>query len=162
MKIEKNTVAAFHYRLLDEEGVELESSDKNEAMAVLIGGYGNVLPAIEEALMGKEAGEHFSITLAPERAYGLKKEDAIQRVPIKHLLKPKKKLKAGQNVKVNTQQGTRDATVVKVGKFNVDIDTNHPLAGKIVEFNIEVVEVREAIAEEISHKHAHGAGGHHH
>ena len=162
MKIEKNTVATFHYRLLNTEGVELESSNKNEPMAALIGAYGSVLPAVEEALMAKEEGDKVSITLPPERAYGLKKDDAIQRIPIKHLLTPKKKLKVGQNVKVNTQQGAKDATVVKVGKFNVDIDTNHPLAGQTVTFEIDITEVREAIAEEVSHGHAHGVGGHHH
>ena len=65
-------------------------------------------------------------------------------------------------VQVNTQHGPWDAVVLKVGKFNVDIDSNHPLAGKTLSFEIEVVEVRDATSEELAHGHAHGAGGHHH
>ena len=167
MKIEKNTVVNFHYQLLDESGAEIEASDSSNnetAMAVLIGGYGNILPGIEEALQGKETGEALSVPLPPERAYGLAKESAIQRVSIKHLLgvTKKTKLKIGQAVKINTEQGAKDATVVKVGKFNVDVDTNHPLAGKTLTFNINVVDVREASEDEVAHKHAHGVGGHHH
>ncbi|MEQ9565604.1 MAG: peptidylprolyl isomerase, partial [Pseudomonadales bacterium] len=52
--------------------------------------------------------------------------------------------------------------VVKVGKFNVDLDTNHPLAGVNLSFDVEIVEVRDATEEEIAHGHAHGPGGHHH
>jgi len=61
-----------------------------------------------------------------------------------------------------TNEGLRPITVVKVGKFNVDIDTNHPLAGKTLTFDVEIVEVREATQDELGHGHAHGAGGHHH
>lgn len=80
---------------------------------------------------------------------------------MKHLL-TKGRLKPGQSVKVNTEQGPRDATVVKVGLKNVDLDTNHPLAGKHLQFDIEVTEVRAAAQEELDHGHAHGVGGHQH
>ena len=63
---------------------------------------------------------------------------------------------------VRTEQGTRQVTVVKVGKFNADCDLNHPLAGKSLGFEVEVVSVRPASAEEVAHGHAHGVGGHHH
>jgi len=65
-------------------------------------------------------------------------------------------------VKVNTDQGMRDVVVVKVGRFNVDVDTNHPLAGKTITFDISIEDVREAEAEELAHGHVHGVGGHHH
>ena len=65
-------------------------------------------------------------------------------------------------VGVQTGQGARQVTVLKVGKFNVDVDTNHPLAGRALTFAIEVLEVRTASEEEIAHGHAHGDGGHHH
>jgi len=65
-------------------------------------------------------------------------------------------------VSVQTNQGVRQVTVVKVGKFNVDADTNHPLAGKTLTFDIEIMEVRAASAEEKAHGHAHGVGGHQH
>jgi len=72
------------------------------------------------------------------------------------------KLRPGQAVKINTAEGARDARILKVGKFNVDIDLNHPLAGLSLTFDIRVVDVREASEEEIAHGHVHGAGGHHH
>lgn len=80
----------------------------------------------------------------------------MQRVPIKHLLTREKRLRPGMAVKVNTKDGPRDVVITKVGKFNVDVDTNHPLAGKTVTFNIEVENIRDAVQEELSHGHAHG------
>jgi FKBP-type peptidyl-prolyl cis-trans isomerase SlyD len=71
-------------------------------------------------------------------------------------------LKVGGKVLVNTQNGPWEAIVLKVGKFNVDIDSNHPLAGKTITFDIEIIDVRDASSEELTHGHAHGVGGHHH
>lgn len=161
--ISKNTIVAFHYELKDEDGERLESSDK-EPMVYLHGGYRNVLPALETALDGRAKGDQLSVTLPPEQAYGLRREDSMQRIPIKHLLTKQKRLKPGMAVVVNTQEGPRDVVVVKVGKFNVDVDTNHPLAGKTVTFDIEIQDIRDATPEEISHRHAHGwdADPHHH
>ncbi len=73
----------------------------------------------------------------------------------------KGKLQLGDVVQLNTKEGMRAVTVTKAGRHTVDIDTNHPLAGQILVFNIEVIELRDASAEEIAHGHAHGAGGHH-
>jgi len=162
MKVEKDKVVLFHYRLSNISGDELESSENDDPMAALIG-YGNILPAMEQEMMGKEISDKFPVTLPPEKAYGLRRDDAQQRVPIKHLLrKSKKPLRVGQHVRINTQEGPRNATVVKVGKFNVDVDTNHPLAGQTLTFDISIVDIREASPEEIAHGHAHGIGGHHH
>ena len=72
------------------------------------------------------------------------------------------KTKAGDIVTINTEEGAKQAVVVKAGKFNVDVDTNHPLAGKVLTFEIQIESVREATEEELSHGHAHGVGGHHH
>tara|TARA_B100000795_G_scaffold95557_1_gene70068 strand:+ start:2279 stop:2470 length:192 start_codon:yes stop_codon:yes gene_type:complete len=63
---------------------------------------------------------------------------------------------------MNTSDGAKDATVIKVGKFNVNLDTNHPLAGQALNFSIAIHDVREATAEEIAHGHVHGIGGYHH
>lgn len=110
---------------------------------------------------GRSAGDIFTADIPAAKAYGPRHEDAQQRVPIKHVLK-KGKLKKGDTVKINTSEGHRDVTIIKVGKFNVDVDANHPLAGADLSFDIEIIEVREASAEEVSHGHAHGVGGHHH
>jgi len=107
-------------------------------------------------------GDKLTVTLPPEKAYGPRQENAEQRIPIKHLLDKSKRYKVGQVVTVNTDQGHRQVQIVKVGKFNVDVDTNHPLAGITLEFTVDIQEVRDATAEEQQHGHAHGAGGHQH
>lgn len=163
MKISKNSVVSFHYRLWDssaEQAVELESSYTGDA-SLYLHGYGNILPALEEAMLDREVGDVFSAELTAEKAYGLRRDNWEQRVPIKHLL-GNKKPKMGQVVHINTDQGQKQATVIKVGLKNVDVDANHPLAGKSIQFDIEILSVREATASEIDHGHAHGPGGHQH
>jgi FKBP-type peptidyl-prolyl cis-trans isomerase SlyD len=161
MEIKHNTVVRFHYRLRDEAtGDEIENSHDGEPNTYLHGRRA-LTPALEAAMTGKEIGDVFSLTLSPEDGFGVREEGRQQRVPIKHLM-GKVKPKVGMAVSIQTESGPRQAVVIKVGKFNVDLDTNHPLAGKTVTFDIEVTEVREATEEEIEHGHAHGAGGHQH
>lgn len=160
MKIAEKTVVQFHYVLKEEDGTEIESSHDNDPMAYLHGAN-NTLVGLENALAGKEAGDKFSVTLQPEEAYGERQEDMIQRIPVKHL-QGAAKWKAGMTAVVQTEQGQRQVTVVKVGKFMVTVDINPPLAGKVLTFDLEVVDVREATEDEVQHGHAHGVGGHHH
>tara|TARA_B100000767_G_scaffold275701_1_gene314451 strand:+ start:5764 stop:6249 length:486 start_codon:yes stop_codon:yes gene_type:complete len=161
MKIAVNSVATFSYILKDSTGVELERSNPEEPMAYLHGHHG-IMFALEQALEGGEVGEKIDVELTAAQAYGPRLEDSIKRVPIKHLASKPKKLVVGAIVKVNTRDGAKDATVIKVGKFNVDLDINHPLAGQALNFSIAIHDVREATAEEIAHGHAHGIGGHQH
>lgn len=160
MQIEKNKVALFHYCLSNDKDELLEESLDGDPTAYLHGG-GTILPALEQALAGKRAGDKLNLTLAPAEAYGHYRDDARARVPIKHLL-TKGRLKPGMVVDINTAEGVRVATVTKVGLKNVDVDSNHPLAGMTLRFDIEIVEVRDASAEEIEHGHVHGVGGHDH
>jgi len=115
-------------------------------------------------MVGKKAGDSLSVTLSPEQAYGPRKSNDLVRLPIKHLhsAPPAKNLVPGVIVGVKTDQGVRNALVVKVGKFNVDVDTNHPFAGRTLHYQIEVLGVRSATPEEINHRHVHGPGGHQH
>ena len=161
MQIAKNSVVTFHYTLSNVGGEELESSDQNQP-ALYLHGHNNIMPALESALEGKEAGDELSVTLEAKDAYGERRPDSIQRVPIKHLVNAPKRIRPGMAVQVNTQSGPQAATVIKVGKFNVDVDSNHPLAGMSLSFALQVVDVREATDDEIAHGHAHGPGGHHH
>lgn len=164
MQIGADSVVSFHYRLSDVAGEMLESSYDAEP-TLYLHGHSNLLPALEDALAGKLVGDKLSISLEPDQAYGPRKEGATQRIPIKHLQNHaalKGKLKPGMRVAVNTEHGPWDAVVLKVGKFNVDIDSNHPLAGKALIFDVEIMEVRMATDDELAHGHAHGAGGHHH
>jgi FKBP-type peptidyl-prolyl cis-trans isomerase SlyD len=164
MKISADKVVSFHYNLKDIDGTLLETSYDSDP-TLYLHSHSNILASLEDALEAKAVGDKVSVTLAPDQAYGDRKEGAVQRIPIKHIHNHaafKNKLKPGMTVQVNTQHGPWEAIVLKVGKFNVDIDSNHPLAGKTLSFEIEVMDVREASAEELAHGHAHGAGGHHH
>ncbi len=160
MKVETDRVVYFHYRLSEVGKEPLETSDSNEP-ATYLHGHHNILPALEQAMTGREAGDEFTVTLTPQQAYGERQEGRQQRVPIKHLM-TRGKLRPGMAVKVNTANGPMDARVLKVGKFNADLDLNHPLAGLSLSFEIRIAEVREATAEEIAHGHVHGPGGHQH
>lgn len=164
MQVSADKVVSFHYKLSKKDGELLESSYEAEP-TLYLHGHNNLLAALEAALEGQEDGAKLTVSLTPEEGYGLRQEGATQRIPIKHLqdyAKIKNKLKPGMRVAVNTAHGPWDAIVLKVGKFNVDIDSNHPLAGLDLEFEIEIVEVRAATDEELAHGHAHGVGGHHH
>ena len=164
MKISADKVVSFHYNLSDVDGALLETS-RDADPTLYLHGHKNILAALEEELEGKAVGDKITVTLTPAQAYGERKEGAVQRVPIKHLHNHaalKNKLKPGARVSVNTQHGPWEAVVLKVGKFNVDIDSNHPLAGKTLTFDMEVIDVRDATPEELAHGHAHGAGGHNH
>lgn len=160
MPIEKNQVVLFHYSVRDEQDNIIEDSHGGEPNAYLHG-YGGIINGLEEALEGRDAGDTFSVTVTPEKAYGPRKPDAIQRVPIKHLMGAKR-WKAGMIAQVRTEQGPRHVVVAKVGHKFADVDTNHPMAGRTLTFDIEVIDVRAATSEEIAHGHAHGPGGHHH
>ena len=160
MQIERDKAVTFHYSLSDAEGNRIDTS-RGRAPQAYLHGHGTLLPALEERLFGRTEGDTLSVTLTPEQAYGQRREGAVARVPIKHLA-AQGKLAPGQVVGVREARGLRRAVVTKVGKFNADVDFNHPLAGKTLVFDIEIVAVRDATAEEITHGHAHGEGGHQH
>lgn len=158
MKIETNKVVSFHYTVFDADGSQVESSRSGNPLLILYGA-GNIIPGLEKALEGKAAGDRLDVTVNPEEAYGERNEALLQRVPKKRF--GEAKLAPGQVLMVQTPQGPRPLTVVKVGMSVVDVDLNHPMAGKTLRFEVEVLEVRDASEEEIAHRHAHGTGGAH-
>ncbi len=160
VNIAPDTVVYFHYTLRDSGGEERETSRGGEP-SVYLHGAGNIIPGLEAAMTGKAAGDTFSATLSPDQAYGPHRPDRVQRVPVKHL-SFKGKLRPGMVVQLNTRDGRLPVTVIKAGRHSAEVDTNHPLAGQALTFEIEVVEVRAATPEEVAHRHAHGPGGHHH
>ena len=168
MSVADDCAVAFHYKLAEvnkagEVGPWLESSSAEQPLWYLHG-HGNVISGLEAAMAGKTVGDKISITLAPEHAYGERQSNSFQRVPIKHLrlTSAQKKLAPGMVVGVQTNQGVISALIVKAGRFNVDIDTNHPFAGRTLHYEVEIVGVRAANAEEIEHRHVHAPGAHHH
>ncbi len=160
MNVSKDKVVQFHYNLTDADNSVQETTRSGAPMAYLHG-HDNMISGLERAMDGKALGDTFSVTLAPEDAYGEFLPDCEQRIPVKHL-QGAKKWRPGMVGTVHTEQGLRQVSIVKVGKFMVTVDNNHPLAGKTLTFDIEIVDIRDASAEEIAHGHAHGVGGHHH
>jgi FKBP-type peptidyl-prolyl cis-trans isomerase SlyD len=160
MKIEADRVVRFHYSLSDAAGTPIESSEGNEPIAALIG-HGNIIPGLESALLGHEAGAKVEATVSPDQAYGPHDPALIQRLPKKYF-KDAAKLRPGMQTVLQTRQGPRPVTVRKLGLSVIDVDLNHPLAGRELRFAVDIVDVREASAEEIAHRHAHGQGGHQH
>jgi FKBP-type peptidyl-prolyl cis-trans isomerase SlyD len=158
--IADDKVVSFHYTLRDAEG-DLNESSEGGSPVVYLHGRNAIVPGLERQMTGKKSGDKFTATVTPEQGYGLRNENALQRVPLKHLA-TRGPIVAGQMVVVNTSDGGRQARVRKVGHFNVDLDLNHPLAGKTLTFDIEIVDVRAATDEELAHGHAHGPGGHGH
>ncbi len=161
MEIKDGCVATIFYQLSEQDGNVIESNQAEVPMAYLHGA-GNLLQGLEDALEGKAAGDELEVTLPPEQAYGPIRPNASKRVPVKHLASKHKRLLPGTLVKVQTEQGVVNGSVVKAGKFMVEVDFNHPFAGKTLVFNVRIDSVREATSEEVVHGHAHGVGGHHH
>lgn len=159
MKIEKDRVVRFHYTVGEVGQPATESSQGGEPLAILIG-HNNIIPGLETAMEGREAGETFAVDVPAAQAYGERREGLTQRIPKKHF--GNQRLVPGMQVVLQTNFGPRAVTIEKVGMSVVDVDLNHPMAGKDLHFDIEVVEVREASAEEIEHGHVHGDGGHDH
>ncbi len=159
MIIENRKVVCFHYTLKSPEGVLIETTQDGEP-AVYLHGANNIMPKLEQAMVGRQPGEHFSIELGPEDAYGMRNEALVERMSVKHLQSRDRKIGPGSVATVNTERGQRQVTVLKMGKFQATVDGNHPLAGQTIVFDIQISDVRDATPEELAHGHAHGADGH--
>ena len=160
MIAEKDKVVTFHYTLTNATGEQMESSRESDPMSYLHGAN-NIIGGLEKAMEGHAIKDTFSATLEPEEAYGVRNENNVQRVPMKRL-KGIGKVSVGQVLNLKTNKGQVQVTVLKVGRFNVDVDGNHPLAGVQLTFDVEITDIRDASEEEIEHQHIHGPGGHQH
>jgi len=160
MIAEKDKVVSFHYTLKNAEGGQMESSHEGEPMTYLHGAN-NIITGLEKAMEGHAIKDSLSVTLEPEDAYGVRNENNVQRVPLKRL-KNLGKLSIGQVLNLKTDKGPVQVTVLKVGRFHVDVDGNHPLAGVQLTFDVEITDIRDASDEEQKHRHVHGPGGHQH
>ena len=160
MKIEKDKVVSFHYAL-SESGTPVEDSREREPLVIMFG-HGNIIAGLEQAMAGHVVGDRFDVVVSPEQGYGARREDATQRVPKKYF-RDAEHLQPGMTTMLNTKDGRQQmATVIKVGSSVIDVDLNHPMAGKTLTFAVEITEVREPTVEELAHGHVHGPGGHQH
>ena len=160
MQITRNSVAAFHYTLTDDQGQVIDSSAGRDPLAYLHGS-GQIVPGLEKQMEGRSAGDKFSAEVAPEEGYGVHHPELMQEVP-REAFQGVEDIQPGMQFQGRGPQGEINVTVTRVDNDKVFIDGNHPLAGKTLHFAIEVADVREASAEELAHGHVHGIGGHHH
>lgn len=161
MQAGKDKVIALHYTLaIDGERIE-SSHDRGSELWVLLG-RGQLIPGLETALEGHEAGDSLSVDVAPEDGYGERQEGQIQRLSKKYVPNAER-LKPGMTTVLSMKDGgQRAVTVHKIGMSTVDVDLNHPMAGKTLHFDVSISDVRDATPEEITHGHAHPPGDHAH
>lgn len=157
MQISDNTVVSIHYTLKSDAGDILDSSE-NAGPLTYLHGAGNIIPGLESALTGHEQGEKLNVTVEPDQAYGVHRDDLVQKVTRDKF--PVDDLQPGMRFKAETAQGTQILTVTEVQAEDVTVDANHPLAGETLHFDVEVVDTRKATAEEVEHGHVHEEGGH--
>lgn len=161
MKIAKNAVVSLTYQLADADGTVIEKT--GDPISYLHGGYDGIFPTVEESLEGKNVGDKFSVSMEPDDAFGEYEHDLV-RVEPRDMFP--KEVAVGMQFEGGAE-GDDDEdfmlyTVTEVTDDEVTVDGNHPLAGKSLVFSGTVTGVRAASAEELTHGHVHGEGGHHH
>ncbi len=160
MIISKDSVVTMNYTLKNEAGEVMDTSS-GRAPLVYLHGVGALIPGLESELEGKSASDKLAVVIAPEDAYGERSEELL-RVVSKDGFQGEEELLEGMRVQLDTEQGPMIAVVVKITGTEVTLDMNHPLADMTLYFDVEVLNVRPATADEIAHGHVHGDGGHHH
>lgn len=154
MNIENHCVVAIHYTLTDDAGEQLDSSAGQEPL-VYLHGHHNIISGLEDALEGKGPGEQVQVTVQPEDGYGHANPDLVQQVPLS-AFEGAGEVAPGMVFQAQDSAGnTRRVTVNEVAEDQVTVDANHPLAGKVLHFDISVEDVRSASDDEIAHGHPH-------
>ncbi|MDY6910811.1 MAG: peptidylprolyl isomerase [Chloroflexota bacterium] len=158
MQITKNKVVTFEFKVTDEAGTVLDNSEEVGAYPY-VHGIGHLIPGLETEMEGKFLGDSFSISIPPDQGYGERDYTLIQSIP-RDRFEGIGDLEVGIRLEMQDQTGTHIATVTEIDDSTVTLDGNHPLAGLTLNFDVNVVGVREATAEEIDHGHVHSAGCH--
>lgn len=160
MLIGTNSVVSIHYQLTNNAG-ELLDASSDDAPLTYLQGAGNIIPGLEKELIGKAVGAEFTVTVAPEEAYGVRHDHLVQEVPRDAFPEPDA-LETGMRFTAESDQGALSVVITAVSPESVTVDANHPLAGETLHFAVRIEEVRPATSEEIAHGHVHGEHGHHH
>jgi len=159
--IEKNSIVRMHSKLSDNDGNVIDRSESSKPLSYLHGA-GNIIPGLEKALTGKELGDSVQVKIEPAEGYGEVDPELIKIIE-KSAFEGVETLEAGMTFEAKAPDGTSQQIIIKkVEGDNVTIDTNHPLAGIVLNFDIDIVEVREATKEELEHGHTHDGDGHSH
>ncbi|WKJ88965.1 peptidylprolyl isomerase [Methylomonas montana] len=158
MQITDKTAVSIHYTLTNQHGEQLDSS-RGESPLVYLHGSGNIIAGLEAALAGKQTGDKLNVTIAADQAYGEVSEDMIQVVS--RTMFDGMDIEVGMQFHAEVSHGPGIITITEIDGDDITIDGNHPLAGEALTFDVEVIDVRPATADEIAHGHVHGAGCHH-
>ncbi|HEY8365579.1 MAG TPA: peptidylprolyl isomerase [Bacteroidia bacterium] len=168
MSISLNKVVSVSYTLRTDnaQGELVQQVDTTNPLVFLFG-HGQLLPKFEEALLNKNVGDTYEVTLSPQDGYGVREEQAVVDIPVEVFVLDgvlqEEMITVGNTVHLRNQDGMPlSGIVLNRGVETVTVDFNHPLADKTLHFTGEIVAIRDASADEISHGHVHGEGGHHH
>ncbi len=158
--VKKDAVVSLSYTLKNDTGHELDKSTPDKPFTYLHGNKQIVL-GLENALEGLAVGDKKQVTVAPAEGYG--EFSAELKMEVERSNFPKDaKIQAGMQFSTEVNGNHQVFTVTDIAGDKVKVDGNHPLAGQTLHFDVEVVEIRDATAEELQHGHVHGPGGHDH
>ncbi len=160
MQVAKHKVVVIDYTLTDDKGTVIDSSKGGEPLAY-IQGMNNIIPGLENALAGKQAGDSLKVSVSPSEGYG-ERNDAMQQEVPREMFDGANDIQVGMQFHASDGEHMHVVTVVGVTDTHVTVDGNHPLAGQALNFDVTVVEVRDPTQEEMEHGHVHGPGGHNH
>ncbi len=154
LSVGENLVVSIHYKLTDSEGNVLDSSQGAEPLSYLHG-KGNIIPGLENSLIGKEEGDSLQVKVEPALGYGEVMPEMVQVVE-RDAFQDADNIEVGMTFEAEAPDGSiQSLLVTKVEGDEITIDANHPLAGVTLNFDIQIVGVREASEEELAHGHAH-------
>jgi FKBP-type peptidyl-prolyl cis-trans isomerase SlyD len=157
--VESGRVALIHYTCKDADGKVLDGNVGRDPMPYLHG-HSNIVRGLEQALEGKQEGDRVQVVVAPAEGYGERTSRGAQAVPRREF--PKNiDLREGMPLRLQDSEGNPVLVwVTKVQGSKVWLDSDHPLAGKELHFDVEIVRVRDALPDEVAHGHPHGPDGH--
>jgi len=161
MPLKSNQVITINFILKDTDGNIIEATTTDNPFSFISGGQ-QILPKLEENILSMLIGSKRTVVLEPEEAYGVYDDSALQHVNRSEFPEDTD-LQEGMSFVADAPDGQQLPFVIKsVDGENITIDFNHPLAGQTLTFDVELLSLRDATLEELSHGHVHGAGGHHH
>lgn len=148
MKITSNMVVSMDYTLTDSEGNILDTSEGRGPLEY-IHGKRHIIPGLEKELEGKTVGDKLKVSVKPEEGYGVRDESMVVSVPKSNFGSNVDDLRLGMMVQMQSSSGVFVMSVTEIGTDNVTLDGNHPLAGKQLNFDVNVLEIRAATEEEL-------------
>ncbi len=159
--IAQDKAVSIHYTLTLDDGQIIDSSEGKEPL-VYLHGHGNIIPGLEKELVGKSVGEKLSVKVNPEEGYGVHHPGLVQDVP-REAFQGVDTLEVGMVFQAPGEGGhIQLIRIIGIEGNTITVDGNHELAGKTLNFAVEISAIRDASAEELSLGHVHGPGGHQH